>query len=262
MKIKTGKYHIMMFLLMTVAVCLPTIGSDVPYGYRSLGVDTYASGERVCDGECYAFVWVRNGSVFAGYNRDGSLVDTVNNIQIYVRPLAVNGQCPPVNFLIDEAFAAAHADGSYKVLVLDTRRADGTPAGVDAANGLWRVNGWGEANLRRRVLAKTRAFSASPTASGSVSDQAAKIPDGCRKPVITKFSIDADGNAVVEVADTERYLTYRIAAGETPARVGDSVGQAKCDGNGTGERVRLTLKRDEMKNPSSAFMRVEAVTDL
>jgi len=257
---KIGKYSLVLCLLTIFAALLSTSGSDVPYGYRSLGTDTYASGEPVRDGECYSFVWVRNGCIFSGYNRDGSLVDPANNIQVYVRALALNGQCPPVNFLVSEAFAATHADGSYQVLVLDTRRADGQPAGLGASGELLRVNGWGEAALRRETGAM-QLMSVRP-ATGGVSDRAALMPADCRQPVITGLSIGATGDAVVEFANSESYLSYRLVAGETPANVGATVGQEKRDGSGSGERVRLTLKRDEVKGASATFMRVEAVTDL
>lgn len=252
--------------LIVLAAALTAVCDDLPYGYRSLGIDTYASGEPVRDGECYALVWVRNGFEFSGYNRDGALVDAVNNAEVFVRAIAVDGQCPPVNFLVPEAFAAAHADGSYTVVVLDTRAANGAPAGLTDAGALSRVNGWGRANVRRDEAVKSSGMVALKAAAplGSQISNAAKIPATCRQPVITGLSFDAAGNAVVECAATEGYMSYRLAAGETPARVGDVVGADRQDGSGTAEKVRLTFPRDEINGASAAFFRVESVpmTDL
>jgi len=258
------KYRTITCGLLVLAAALAAVGGDLPYGYRSRGIDRYASGEPVCDGECYALIWVRNGFDFAGYNRNGVLVDTVNNIQVFVRAQAENGRCPPTNFLVDEAFVAAHADGSYSVVVLDTRAANGVPAGLDEAGALSRVNGWGLANVRRdKSVENTEKTALRASADlGSQISNAAMIPSDCRQPVITGLSFDAAGNAVVECAATERYLTYRLTAGETPAKTGTVVGRARRDGSGTTEKVSLTLARDEMNEASSAFLRVEAVTDL
>lgn len=251
---------------MVLAAALTAVGDDLPHGYRSLGIDTYASGEPVRDGECYALVWVRNGFDFAGYCRNGALVDAANNAQVMVRAIAVGGQCPPVNFLVPEAFASAHADGSYTVVVLDTRAANGVPAGLNAAGTLSRVNGWGRANVRRDETVSSSGKVALKAASvlGSQISNAAKVPATCRQPVITGLSFDAAGNAVVECEATEDYMSYRLAAGETPAAVGAVVGQERCDGSGTAEKVRLTFSRDEINGSSAAFFRVESVpmTDL
>lgn len=258
MVIKEYDLRIVTFLL-TVAFGFSAGGIDMPYGYRSSGTDVYASGEPVRDGECYSFVWVRNGSDFAGYNRDGSLVDTANNMQIYVRSLAVGGRCPPVSFMIDSTFASTHTDGQYRVFVLDTRCANGMPAGLDESSALRRVNGWGEAKLRRTM---TRRLSASPAGDGGICSRTAKIPAGCRKPVITRFSVNADGDVFVEVSNTERYLTYRIVSGTSLVCVGDSAGREKRDGNGTDEPIRLTARQNEIGDSPSAFIQVETTTDL
>lgn len=243
-------------------LAMTAMGADLPFGYHSIGVDTYASGEPVVDGECYALVWAKDSVGFSGFNRDGTLVDAENNAIVFVCPLAANGMCPPVNFVIPESFTKSHVNGSYKVVVLDTRKAGGQLAGLDENGQLWRVNGWGWAKIKKDDASRRMLMMSASSFGGSLVDTVAKTPASCRRPQITSFAFDAEGNAVVEVNQTERYYSYRLATGGTPATVGESNGADVQDGNGTAAKIRLVLKKGEMKSGSAGFMRVDAVPEL
>ena len=252
--------------LIALMATLTAVGGGAPFsfGYRSLGVDTYASGEPVRDGECYALVWMANNNEFAGFNRDGSLVDAEKNAVVHVRSLAENGRCPPVNFIVDDDFRISHANGEYRVVVLDTRCASGAPAELAEGNELRRVNGWGWAKVAQ-VATKNLGFGANQggtAVSGGCAGTAAKMPVNCRKPVITSFSFDKDGNAVVECASTEQYLTYRLAMGDTPDQVGEATGADSKDGSGNAEPVRFVIRKSELNGAASGFVRVKAATEL
>ena len=103
----------------------------------STEADTYADGKSVIDGEWYALVWSQDGA-FEGINLDCTPVDANDEI-VYVSPLATNGHCPDVVFVIPTA--KARANGVYAVYLLDTRDASGET--VAAANGSKRpaING-------------------------------------------------------------------------------------------------------------------------
>ena len=254
--------------LAVLAATFAAIADGRPYGYRSRGIDTYASGEPVRDGECYALVWAREGSVFSGFYRDGSLFDEANNAVVYVRSLAEDGQCPPVNFMIPTSFIESHRDGKYVVVVLDTRDASGNPTGLDEQGSLVCVNGWDFANVSFCEIAQVggdvsgrTALGGAPAYAGSRVLTPAIMPANCRKPLITGIVRNESGDAVVECAQTERYNKYRVTFGKTPFSAREKVGSQLGDGKGDG-KLNLKLSSEELKGMSSAFMQVEAVTDL
>ena len=235
--------------------------NDVPMGYRSVGIDTYADKTPVIDGECYALIWMRDGYEFAGIQCDGTLVDTANNDIVYIRSLAKDGMCPPVNFVISEKFRETHPNGLYGVVVLDTRCTKGTLAGFDQNGQLYRVNGWGWAKVRRDNAAKTARMLSATGSLGALIGNSAKLPTNCRRPRITSFAFDAEGNAVVEFKGSERYLSYRISEGKTPEAVGEKKSEELTEGVGDDETaVRIVIPRGRM-NGNAGFMRVEAKTD-
>ena len=237
--------------------------TDVPMGYHSIGIDTYADNTQVIDGECYALVWMREGFDFVGFRADGSLIDAENNDIVHIRALAKDGKCPPVNFVVSERYRAKHPGGSYRVVVLDTRATGSALAGLDAGGRLTRVNGWGLAKVQREdtaVLARALG-AACPPQTGSRITTAAKIPEDCRRPRITAFSRGADGSFQLEFTGSERYLTYRVAEGGTIGSVGEAKGENLAEGTGDDEKPVKIAVPESVRTPERAFYRVEAKTD-
>ena len=99
------------------------------------GPDTYADGSPVLVGETYLLVYVKQGAVFGGVQTDGSLVDPLNNV-IVTRGQAVEGaKC---GYKAIQYPAATYPEGgSWVIVLLDTRKADGAVGGLIAAQGVY-----------------------------------------------------------------------------------------------------------------------------
>jgi len=113
------------------------------------GPDLYADGAPVLVGETYLVVYLPNGQLFQGVRTDRSLVDPDNNILVTTR-LAVKGykceykphQYPATKY---------SGDGTFVIVLLDTRKADGSVGGSvagynlptvsTAADGMGTLNG-------------------------------------------------------------------------------------------------------------------------
>lgn len=96
--------------------------NDTLISFSTPGVDTYADGTAVRDGECYALVWSADG-VFEGLDVNGRPLDAADAV-VLVAPVAKDGRCPDMVYQVDAARAAAFAGGQYGVYLLDTRRTD------------------------------------------------------------------------------------------------------------------------------------------
>ena len=110
--------------------------------FSTKGPDCYADGTVVKDGESYALVWTKAGAAFAGITVTGEAVGDQNlNRVLCVAPLAKGGRCPDVVVEVNKVVADLYAGaGTFSLHLLDTRKADGTPGGVEAG-----VNGFGAA---------------------------------------------------------------------------------------------------------------------
>lgn len=243
--------------------------ADMPFGYHSVGVDTYGDGVTpVLDGECYALVWIASNNDFAGFKYDGSLVDDVNNDivsdddMLYVCPFAQGGKCPPVDFIVKKAYRDAHKNGSYRVVVLDTRVTPTTLAGLNDDGTLRRVNGWGWANVKRDDAGRSKMLlGVAPVGLGSATDQAAQQPADSCDPVITSFSFNEAGDAVVKFKCTKSYYSYLLEVGATPASVGEEKGEDLVEGAADEETERTIVIPKENLPEGGAFFRVGAKMD-
>jgi len=97
------------------------------------GPDTYADGTTpVLVGETYLLVHVAKDKEFGGLFMDGTLVDSKNNTIVFRWQTEVAGRCSliPVQYPSDK-----YVEGSWVIVVLDTRKADGTVGGVMVAQG-------------------------------------------------------------------------------------------------------------------------------
>jgi hypothetical protein len=115
------------------------------------GPDTYADGQPLQVGETYLLVYVAKSAAFQGVYTDGSLVDPVNN-KIAIKGFAVAGsKCgyTAIQYPAD----LYPADGSWVIVALDTRTAEGTVGGLVAGLG---------------VSAKTAAASGNSTSLNSL----------------------------------------------------------------------------------------------
>ena len=197
--------------------------------FSTPGIDRYADGTSVADGECYALVWSPKGATFAGFNADGTAI-SANDRVVLAAPLAKNGKCRDSIFQIPAAEYIELEGGEWAVCLVDTRTAGGVPAGV-ANNVPLRVNRWGAVKSGVKIEpagASQLMFAASPktrrllAATGDDSDDGvlagvlSAVPDSVKSPKITAFEV-VDGIARLTVEDTVPFLTYTISSGSDPS---------------------------------------------
>ena len=216
------------------------------------GPDRYADGSPVADGESYALVYTKAGAVFAGFQVDGGLVDSGASEVVLVLPMAKGGRCHPTLCVLPKTFATKRKTGTWELVLLDTRRANGEPAGVDADGCLRRVNSWG--HTASYVDFQVGGFSLQAAAplveSGTagceaVASQLSVLPAGLTPPRITGMSLEG-GVVKLKVAETRPYLTYDVKGSDrldaVPARrVGErtdgvSAGEIEIRADGTAAR--------------------------
>ena len=211
-------------LLLAAALALsagsaPAGVNDLVLAFSTPGVDRYADGSPVLDGECYALVWSPAGQAFAGFHADGTAASPADRV-VLAAPLALDGRCRDCLFQVPADEAAALKGGTWSVCLVDTRTAAGVPAGAE--NGVpKRVNRWAV------VEGGVKVADASALVGGSTGKPAARgmgggvrattlseVPASTPAPVITAMEV-ADGVAAFAVADTVSYLTYTVESSET-----------------------------------------------
>lgn len=258
----------MLVIALAIGLMASADSTDWVLGYHSAGVDTYGDGvTQVLDGECYALVWMAAGFEFAGFKYDGSLVDPVNNDIVsdddfyYICPCANDGKSARLAFIVKEAYRKAHKNGSYRVVILDTRVTAKSLAGLNEDGTLRRVNGWGWANVKRDDAARSKMLVGAAASLGAATDQAAQRPDDSCDPVITGFSFTEAGDAVVTFKCTKRYYSYLLEMGGTPVSVGEETGDELVEG-ADDEETERTIVIPKAKLPEGqAFFRVGAKLD-
>jgi len=232
-------------LVVGVAVSAFAVGEDatlVTLGTK--GPDTYADGKVALDGEYYALVWTRTGSVFAGFNVDGSVVAPTTDAVLYAGPKAKNGCCPKTTFAIDKAVLnALKGSGSFALYLLDTR--------AFGANGAGGVT-VGNAVQGARVVA-TAAQLSMTGAIGGASDAGVFEPSvlaDAPTPKIVGIRIEGD-EVVLTVENTAKVLNYNVAAGEKPDELANGAAKDPVTGNGGTIELRVP------KTGNSQFFRVK-----
>lgn len=255
-----------MVVLLAFAV-LPNVSlasnQDKVARFSTPGPDCYADGTLVVDGECYALVWSPKGSTFAGFNADGTTVSSADRV-VLAAPLAVNGRCRDSLFQISAEEYAELAGGVWAVCLVDTRLANGVPAGV-AANVPLRVNRWGAVKNSVKIEpagASQLMFAASPktrrllAATGDDSDDGVRagvlsaVPDSVLPPKITAFEV-SDGVVRLAVTDTVPFLTYTLASGDKPNDLATDDAADRVDGD---TKAEISIETDAVKG--SRFFKV------
>lgn len=177
--------------------------------FSTEGPDQYADGTTVVDGEWYALVWKAPGAEFGGLTSKLGAV-SANNEVVLAAPLAEGGKCPLVLWQVDSA--NKKTDGSYTVVMLDTRGSDGKPAGKGADGKPLVVYA---ANTTDATVASGNAFASATEKSVSTSAVASSGTEGMEQPVIE--SIEIVGEQVkITVTGMVPGLTYTVKSGTEP----------------------------------------------
>ena len=235
------KLFLTMAMALMATVVVQAAQNDLRLVFETKGPDTYKDATPVLDGEFYALVWVKSGAAFAGFNADATLVDAAANELVAAVPFAQGGRLPPTKKQLAAEAASRYASGSFELILLDTRTADGTLAapGQDANGRPFpaKVNGYS-------TLAAQTAASAAYSAALGIDvpiriAAASAVPEGTPQPVITKVAMRQGPNGqemVITVKGTVPYLDY-TAAGADGSAVPASVATGKADADDTIEIV-------------------------
>ena len=228
--------------------------------FSTPGPDCYADGTIVRDGECYTLVWSPTGTTFSGFNADGTPVSS-NDRVVLAGALAQGGRCRDAVFQIPAKEYEALEGGEWAVCLVDTRRVDGVPAGVQDGKPM-RVNRWGlvggpdNVRIEPDSVSALRAFAAPKAAKrlllaatddaeddiadgdgGVCAAKLSSVPATAKNPKIASLYIK-DGVVRLTVEDTEPYLTYGIASGETPSALNADENAGVADGE-TGAEIEF-----------------------
>ena len=208
----------------------------------TVGPDFYQDGTPVVDGEVYALVYTKSGSAFAGFKADGTLVDGTSSELVMALPKAKGGRCEPTLCVLAKSDVSKRTTGTWELVLLDTRRTDRRPGGLDENGRPVRVNAWG--GTQSTVRLTVSPFPVMKTAAvpggfplGAVASERSELPNDVPRPRVTGISVSG-ARVSLTVADTVPYLTYDVAGGMEPAFVGtERVAVERCDGRAGDEIV-------------------------
>jgi len=128
--------------LAAAAMCGAALAAanDTVVSFSTPGVDRYADGTRVMQGESYALVWTADGATFGGLSSDCKPLAETDRL-VMVAPLAKRGRCPLTVVEIDAEEAKRYEGGTFAVYLLDTRvkGSDGKVAVASYVEGLPQV---------------------------------------------------------------------------------------------------------------------------
>lgn len=245
--------HLLAMVVMLAFAVLPNVSlasnQDKIARFSTSGIDRYADGTAVVDGECYALVWSPKGSTFAGFSADGTTVSSADRV-VLAAPLALEGKCRDSLFQIPADEYAELEGGEWAVCLVDTRMANGVPAGV-ANNAPLRVNRWGA--VRNEVKISTASTfvldsiaapkaggrsllaAAAPSETGVCAGTLSAVPDSVKPPTITGFDVLDSGEVWLEVADTVPFLSYTIISGSEPGNLQEDGCAEVVDGTSGGK---------------------------
>jgi len=218
--------------------------------FSTKGVDKYADGKTVVDGECYALVRVPTGKKFAGFAANGREADATTGKIWVTAPIAKGGRCPYVLFNIPDGLDVG--GGTWAVYLLDTRlfvngSFSAKLAGIGADGYAKQVNSYG--------LVENAAIAENSVTTGSAVTASGKsvLPTDIPQSEITSMKIEGD-NIRLTVKNTVPYLQYNAAAGEDVS--GTDLPAAKVPQAGadtTDEEIELIIPKPDGE---SAFFKI------
>jgi len=201
--------------------------------FSTKGPDRYADGTVVKDGESYALVWTRTGATFAGITVTGEAAGSQDDNRVLcVAPLAKGGRCPDVVVEVNKVVADLYAGaGTFSLHLLDTRRADGTPGGLEAG-----VNGHGSAGEFTLSASSTASGMQSQSANATLAATASVLPASIPQPKIKSIEVK-DGIVRLTVERTSKLVRYGVSSGAAPDAMAADSDFAPQDGDDAGDIV-------------------------
>ena len=224
---------------------------DALVTFSTQGLDKYADGTVVQDGENYALVWVAKDAEFGGFTAEGKLVDEENNLLVGVFPRAKDGHCQETFVQINKTFADTYgAAGGFCLYLLDTRSVDKTTVAATKADLEKGVQGFGQVAALEVAAGSIKVTTVAEAGEAAT---ASALPAGILPPVIKNAEVK-DGMFVVTVEQTVPYVRYNLAGGETPA-ANDKAGIAEAPKAGDATKT-IELKYPIKEGESVKFFKV------
>lgn len=184
-------------ILSGLMLAVSAFASDTPRTrqFTTQGPDLYADGQQALPGETYLLVYVTPGATFQGVRSDGTLVSPSTNLKIAdsVAEIGDHGaHCK--TFAIQYNAEDFPAGGTWIIVLLDTRNADGTLGGVTA--GYSGTNNVTASTKEGSALAAPSTVSAGTDTEGSglaAASAAAASLGTTNQPVIAGIQCLSDG---------------------------------------------------------------------
>ena len=222
----------LMAVLAVAATSVALAGQDNMLAtFSTKGPDCYADGTVVKDGECYALVWTHTNAVFQGITVTGEAVGSQEeNRVLCIAPLAKDGHCREVVVEVNKVLADLYAgSGTFSLHLLDTRKADGMPGGVDSG-----VNGFSAA--QEFTLSASEQIQSVSATNAELAATASILPASIPQPKIKSIEVK-DGIVRLTVARTSKLVRYGVSSGATPATLAADPDFAPQGGDDAGDIV-------------------------
>ena len=206
--------------------------NDMVLSFSTSGVDRYADGSRVREGESYALVWTARNAEFGGFT-DGCRPVKDTDRLVMVAPLAKRGRCPVTVIEIAAAEAAQYEGGTFALYLLDTRvkGADGKVTLAAYVNGLpGVVNSAGASGANAGDVAAVKGVAGAMSSAGAVRLGEVGVYTEIESPVITGIKIEG-ATIKLEVKGMSEAADYFVVPGSAPGAFAPAM-NAKADAEG------------------------------
>lgn len=237
------KKMMLVFGVIGLSAAVSAAVNDSLLMFSTKGPDKYADGSTVLANECYALCYVTDASTFA-IKGDGTAA--AGGEVLLTAPVAVDGHCPNLIYVIPADKAESLTGGSYAVYLLDTRVPDASAPGGYSVAGMAGgkaavVNGVG-AVATGATVGTGATSSTVATFNGTVVEGGSVVaPAFIDQPTITAIKVDG-ANVKLTVSDLSPAASYEVYAGSAPAaNLLQEVKDATQSGN------EFTVKKDAGK---------------
>ena len=259
---------VLMVVLMSMGVAFADGQENVPITVSTTAPATYADGTVVRPGEFFALVWVKDAGTAVAFQADGTLSAPAGDAELIAAGPWANKDgwlWPLRGYVIPKALQAK--GGELRLLVLDTRKADGSlfsDYSVTAQNDAVLRETEGRASLPVAVSASDAvagfALDNGKSAIGGVGAirvaSPSVLPPNVPKPEIVATRFEGEGanrKMILTVKKTAWYLQYNAAMGATPETIGGKVAEQVKDGKATADE---TIEIAVPANGDKGFVKV------
>lgn len=225
--------------------------NDTVLSFSTPGIDKYADGSRVMNGESYALVWTASGATFGGLSAACQPVSETDKV-VLVAPLAKRGRCPLTVVEINAEDAKQYEGGTFSLYLLDTRvkGSDGVVALAAYVNGIPRVvNSFGLSDAASKDFESVAGVTGGINASAPVKLGEVGVYSQIESPMITAIEIKG-AKIRLQVKGMSAAADYFVVPGATPGSFAPAI-DATVDAEG--------FTFDKPEDQDSTFFKVIGV---